>query len=147
MDTVYERVNGLGARFGYVPANYLGMLLEAIGGVSSQMKTNTLLVAAPVFFTAWYLGVTVSDISLGLRRREIGLLFTRGFNHGQAFYVFLFEAAVISLLAGTAGILLGAAILPLVIPGLGVAQTCPPCDSMIDRPIARPIPVPSIFVE
>ena len=122
VDTVYERVNGLGARFGYVPVNYLGMLLEAIGGVSSQMKTNTLLVAAPVFFTAWYLGVTVSDISLGLRRREMGLLFTRGFNHGQAFYVFLFEAAVISLLAGAAGILLGAAILPLVIPGLGVAQ-------------------------
>ena len=122
VDTVYERVNGLGARFGYVPVNYLGMLLEAIGGVSSQMKTNTLLVAAPVFFTAWYLGVTVSDISLGLRRREIGLLFTRGFTHGQAFYVFLFEAVVISLLAGGVGILLGAAILPLILPGLGMAQ-------------------------
>ena len=122
VDTVYERVNGLGARFGYVPVNYLGMLLEAIGGVSSQMKTNTLLVAAPVFFIAWYLGVTVSDISLGLRRREIGLLFTRGFTHGQAFYIFLFEAVVISLLAGTVGILIGAAILPLVMPGFGVAQ-------------------------
>jgi hypothetical protein len=122
VDIVYERVNALGARFGYVPVNYLGELLNAIGGVSSQMRVNTLLVAAPVFFTAWYLGVTVSDISLGLRRREIGLLFTRGFTHRQAFYVFLFEAAIISLLAGVMGILLGAAILPLVLPGISLAQ-------------------------
>ena len=122
VDTIYERVNGLGARYGYVPVNYLGELLNVLGGVSSQMKTNTLLVAAPVFFTAWYLGVTVSDISLGLRRREIGLLFTRGFTHGQAFYVFLFEAVIISLFAGVVGILLGAAIIPLVMPGLSIAQ-------------------------
>jgi hypothetical protein len=122
VDVVYERVNALGARFGYVPVNYLGQLLTVIGGVSSQMKTNTLLVAAPVFFTAWYLGVTVSDISLGLRRREIGLLFTRGFTHGQAFYIFLFEAVIISILAGATGILLGAAIIPLVMPGIGIAQ-------------------------
>jgi ABC-type antimicrobial peptide transport system permease subunit len=114
---VYEKVNGLGARFGYVPHNYLGDLLEVVDLSSSQMKTNTMLLAAPVFFTAWYLGATVSDISLNQRRREIGLLFTRGFTHGQIFYIFLFEALLVGLLAGASGIILGAWIVPVVLPG------------------------------
>ena len=119
---VYERVNSLGARFGYVPQNYLGGLLEVVDLSSSQMRTNTMLLAAPVFFTAWYLGATVSEISLSQRRREIGLLFTRGFTHGQIFYIFLFEALLVGLLAGASGILLGAWIVPLVLPGLGGLQ-------------------------
>ncbi len=119
---IYERVNSLGARFGYVPHNYLGDLLEAVDISSSRMRTNAMLLAAPVFFTAWYLGVTVSDISLGLRRREIGLLFTRGLTHGQVFYIFLFEALLVGLLAGASGAILGACIIPLVLPGLGGLQ-------------------------
>ncbi len=119
---VYERINSLGARFGYVPKNYLGELLETVDLSTSRMRTNTMLAAAPVFFTAWYLGVTVSDMSLGLRRREIGLLFTRGLTHGQVFYVFLFEALLVGLLAGAAGLLLGAWIILFVLPGLGALQ-------------------------
>ena len=119
---VFERVNGVGARYGYVPVNYLGALLEAVDAVSSRMKTNTLMVAAPVFFTAWYLGVTISDISMGLRRREIGLLLTRGLTHGQVLYTFLFEALLVSLLAGAVGILMGAVIIPLIMPGMGGLQ-------------------------
>ncbi len=119
---VYERVNTLGARFGYIPQNYLGSLLEVVELSSSQMRTNTMLLAAPVFFTAWYLGATVSDISLNQRRREIGLLFTRGFTHGQIFYIFLFEALIVGLLAWASGILLGAWVVPLVLPGLGGLQ-------------------------
>jgi hypothetical protein len=86
------------------------------------MRINTLLVAAPVFFTAWYLGVTVSDISLGLRRREIGLLLTRGFTHRQAFNIFLIEASITSLLAGVLGIVIGTAIIPFTLPGIGFIQ-------------------------
>jgi ABC-type antimicrobial peptide transport system permease subunit len=119
---VYEKVNGLGARFGYIPQNYLGSLLDVVDLSSSQMRTNTMLLAAPVFFTAWYLGATVSDISLSQRRREIGLLFTRGFTHAQVFYIFLFEALFVGLLAGASGILLGAWIVPLVLPGMSGLQ-------------------------
>jgi len=119
---VFEKVNSVGARYGYVPVNYLGLLLDAVDANSARMKTSTLMVAAPVFFTAWYLGVTVSDVSLGLRRREIGLLFTRGLTHRQVFYIFLFEALLISLFAGAAGVLLGGGILLLVIPGMRAAQ-------------------------
>jgi len=115
---VNEEINTVGARYVYAPVNYLGTLLMSLGGYSASMKTTTILVAAPVFFTAWYLGVTVSDVSLGRRRREIGLLFTRGLRHRQVFYIFLFEAIMISLLAGFVGILLQAFILPLAMPGL-----------------------------
>jgi hypothetical protein len=122
VNRVFDRVNSVGASLGYTPVNYLGELLEAIDGFSSNMKTSTLLVAAPVFFTAWYLGLTVSDISLGQRRREIGLLFTRGLNHRQVFYVFLIEALIVGILAGAAGIVAGALVVPLVMPGVGAAS-------------------------
>ncbi len=117
---VMEDVNSLGAQYKYLPRNFLGEVLKTIEDRSSQMKTSSLLVAAPVFFTAWYLGVTVSSVSLGLRRREIGLLFTRGLTHKQVLYIFLFEGLLVSLLAGILGVLLGAAMLPLVIPGVGL---------------------------
>jgi hypothetical protein len=120
---VYESVNSLGARFNYVPKNYLGDLLEVINLSLSQIRTNTILLVAPVFFTAWYLGITVSDISLSQRRREIGLLLTRGFTHGQVFYILIIEALLIGLLSGAIGILLGACIIPLVLPEVGILQT------------------------
>jgi ABC-type antimicrobial peptide transport system permease subunit len=115
----FDRVNSIGAQYGYVPVNYLGDLLDSVSTLSSSMKTSTILVAVPVFFTAWYLGLTVSDISFNLRRREIGLLFTRGLTHGQVFYIFLFEALLVSLMAGVAGILGGASIILLIIPEMG----------------------------
>lgn len=122
VNLVFGRVNSIGARFGYVPINYLDDLLEAIELFSSRMRTGTMLVAAPVFFTAWYLGSTVSEISLGLRRREMGLLFTRGLTHRQVLYIFLFESLLVSLLAGALGIMLGALVIALVIPGMGAPQ-------------------------
>ncbi|MFQ6052682.1 MAG: FtsX-like permease family protein [Candidatus Bathyarchaeia archaeon] len=119
---ILEEVNSLGAEYMYVPVNYLGELLKAVESHSAEMKRSTMVVAAPVFFTAWYLGVTVSNVSLGLRRREIGLLFTRGMTHRQVLYIFIFEAVLVSLLAGGAGIIVGAAMLPFVIPGMGLLQ-------------------------
>lgn len=122
VNLVFGRVNSIGARFGYVPVNYLGELLETIELFSSRMRTGTMLVAAPVFFTAWYLGSTVSEISLGLRRREMGLLFTRGLTHRQVLYIFLFESLLVSLLAGALGIVLGALVIALAMPGMSALQ-------------------------
>ena len=119
---IWERVNSVGAEYGYVPVNYLREMLAYVNAQSARMKTNTMMVVAPVLFTAWYLGITVSDISLGLRRREIGLLLTRGLTHRQVFYIFLFEALLVSIVAGAAGVLMGAVLLPLVVTGMRVIQ-------------------------
>jgi len=122
VEVVFNRVNGIGGSFWYVPVNYLGYILNSVETLSNDMRMTTILIATPVFFTAWYLGQTVSGISLSSRRRETALLFTRGMTHRQVFYIFLFEAFIVSVLAGLSGIVLGAAILPLVIPGLEIMQ-------------------------
>ena len=119
---VAQRVNSIGAQFGFTPVDYLGQLLESIETVSANMKSNTLLVAAPIFFTAWYLGVTVSEISLNQRRREIGLFFTRGFAHRQVIYILLFEVLLVGILAGAVGLILGSIIFPLAISGMKLSQ-------------------------
>ena len=120
---VYEEVNTLGVKYKYLPLNYLDSLLSSIESYTSGMKTNTLMVALPVFFTAWYLGATVSEISLGLRRREMGLLLTRGLTHRQVMFTLLLEASLIGLVAGALGILLGAAVIPLVLPGVTLGDS------------------------
>ena len=119
---VAERVNSIGAQFGFNIVDYLGQLLESIEAVSANMKSNTLLVAAPIFFTAWYLGVTVSEISLNQRRREIGLFFTRGFSHRQVIYILLFEVFLVGILAGAVGLIMGSIIFPLAISGMRLSQ-------------------------
>jgi len=120
---IYEQLNGEGARYFYTPYIHIADVLDFISSqVSAEIKTSTLLVSIPVFFTAWYLGSTVSDIVMAQRRREIGLLFTRGLTHRQILLIFLFEALIVSVFAGLAGIILGALIVPLAIPGLSVLQ-------------------------
>jgi ABC-type antimicrobial peptide transport system permease subunit len=119
---ILEEINVNGAVYYYVPRNYLGEVLEAISIISERMKTNTMLVVAPVFFTAWYLGITISEVVLDLRRREIGLLFIRGMTHRQVLYVLIFEALLIGVISALIGVLAGALILPLVIPEMNIAQ-------------------------
>ncbi len=66
---IYEQLNGEGARYFYVPYIHIADVLDFISSqVSAEIKTSTLLVSIPVFFTAWYLGSTVSDIVLAQRR-------------------------------------------------------------------------------
>ncbi len=119
---VVEQLNGVGAPYYYVPRNYLSDVLNTIYSSSSSLKVTTMLVMIPVFFTAWFLGLTISDMSLNIRRREIGLLFTRGMTHRQVLFILLFEAVLVGIFAGLAGVLAGAFILPFVIPGLEFGQ-------------------------
>jgi ABC-type antimicrobial peptide transport system permease subunit len=119
---IVEQLNGVGAPYYYVPRNYLGDVLTAIYSNSSSLKLSTMLVMIPVFFTAWFLGLTISDMSLNLRRREIGLLFTRGMTHRQVLIILLFEAFLVGIFAGLIGVISGALILPFVITGLTFNQ-------------------------
>lgn len=119
---IVEQLNGVGAPYYYVPRNYLGDVLTTIYSSSNSLKVTTMLVMIPVFFTAWFLGLTISDMSLNLRRREIGLLFTRGMTHRQVLFILLFEAVLVGVFAGLVGVLAGALILPFVIPGLEFNQ-------------------------
>ena len=96
--------------------NFIQDILTDIKSVTDSFKTRFIFIALPVFFTAWYMGVTVSDVMLGSRRREVGLLLTKGFTRRQIFAMFLFETGLVGLLSGVAA--LGVSI--FVVPALNI---------------------------
>jgi ABC-type antimicrobial peptide transport system permease subunit len=87
--------------------NMLSNSLYGFQGNFQIMLINFIVVSIPVFFVAWYLGSTVSDVSFNIRRREIGLLSTKGLSSGQIQRMFLTEAVVIGLIGGALGVVGG----------------------------------------
>ena len=81
------------------------------------LRTALIVVSLPVFFMAWYMGTTVSDVSFNLRRREIGLLLTKGFSRRQLLFTFLTETLLIGLIGGAIGVLFGFLLNPLFTTG------------------------------
>jgi ABC-type antimicrobial peptide transport system permease subunit len=105
--------NVRGVSSGYTTVNLLTATLTQIQLLLLVEEIVFVVLALPVFFTAWYMGRTVSDVSLNLRRREIGLLQTKGFSKNQVLRLFLSETALLALIASALGIVIGVAILPL----------------------------------
>ncbi|MGD6934084.1 MAG: FtsX-like permease family protein [Candidatus Bathyarchaeia archaeon] len=110
VETVAETIrNTILANFeyqGYV-SNILGNNLRIYENNFQGTLLNFLLISFPVFFVAWYLGSTVSDVSYNLRRREIGLLSTKGLSSGQIQRMFLTEALAIGFVGGVVGVVCG----------------------------------------
>ena len=108
----YEHVGGV--------QNNLGNILSSFSlGFSDTIIINLIIVTLPVFFIAWYVGSTVSDVAFNLRRREIGLLSTKGLSSGQIQRMFLAEALVIGVVGGLLGVV-GGLILNQVFTGFNL---------------------------
>jgi ABC-type lipoprotein release transport system permease subunit len=105
-DDIQNNVLGNFLAHGYVN-NMLGSALSQFQYDFSNTLLNFILVSIPVFFVAWYLGSTVSDVSFNMRRREIGLLSTKGLSSGQIQRMFLTEALAIGLIGGLLGVVGG----------------------------------------
>ena len=93
--------------------NNLFYSIQSFQGVSFALRFVFILISLPIFFMAWYMGTTVSDVSFSSRRREIGLLATKGFSTGQVLRIFFFETVLIGTLGSLLGVLLGFALTPL----------------------------------
>ncbi len=89
------------------PNNILSSQLYGYQSSFQVLLINFIVVSIPVIFVAWYLGSTVSDVSFNIRRREIGLLSTKGLSSGQIQRMFLTEAVVIGLIGGALGVVGG----------------------------------------
>jgi len=98
---------------GYSFQNNLDMVLSNFRYKSLGIQFTFALLSLPIFFMAWYVGTTVSDVSFSLRRREIGLLSTKGFSRGQIQRIFLTETIMLGLLGGSLGVLAGFLLNPL----------------------------------
>jgi ABC-type lipoprotein release transport system permease subunit len=93
--------------------NNLGGPLSTFQYISIGIRFTFTIVSLPIFFMAWYMGTTVSDVSFNLRRREIGLLLTKGFSRGQIQRTFLTETLLIGCIGGTLGVFLALLLNPL----------------------------------
>jgi len=122
LDKVQNKIENQIAISGFPSAwvsNQLESILFSAQMNVTVMRLSFIVVSLPVFFVAWYMGTTVSDVSFNLRRREIGLLLTKGFSRGQLLRMFLTEALFIGLVGGAVGIALSTALNPLFIRAVG----------------------------
>jgi ABC-type antimicrobial peptide transport system permease subunit len=116
---VEARVSSVAQEYGFSSNDYLISQLQGFSQEIFLLRLQFTVVAIPVFFLAWYVGQTVSQSSFNLRRKEIGLLMTRGFTRTQLFRQFLTEGLIVGLIAGTAGLALAYALNPVFIQALG----------------------------
>jgi ABC-type lipoprotein release transport system permease subunit len=98
---------------GFYFQNNLDNVLSSFRFKSLEIQFTFTFLSIPIFFMAWYMGTTVSDVSFSLRRREIGLLSTKGFSGGQIRRIFLIETIILGLLGGLLGVLAGFLLNPL----------------------------------
>jgi ABC-type antimicrobial peptide transport system permease subunit len=83
--------------------NLISPLQQFSSSIFGLRLTFTIF-SIPVFFVAWFVGRTVSQASFNLRRREIGLLMTKGFSQSQLFRHFIVEALLVGLIGGGLGL-------------------------------------------
>ncbi len=119
LDAVTFKISNAVSKYYLRATNRLEDTLNRFQSVSFGMRFTFIIAALPVFFVAWYMGSTVSDVSFNLRRREIGLLLTKGFSRRQLLWMFLLEAALIGLLGGFIGIILSLTLSPLFVAAAG----------------------------
>jgi ABC-type antimicrobial peptide transport system permease subunit len=119
VEAITAKVNQEVATYGMNAYNNLEQILMSYQYTSMTMRFSFFIVALPVFFIAWYVGTTVSDVSYNLRRREIGLLLTKGFSTGQLFRMFLTESFMIGIVGGLIGVGLGFLLSPFFATAVG----------------------------
>ena len=71
------------------------------------MSLSFLTLSLPIFLLAYFTGTMVSDVGYNFRRREIGLLLTKGYERGTIKIMFLVEGALIGAIAGGISVFLG----------------------------------------
>lgn len=71
------------------------------------MSAQFLGLSLPIFLLAYFTGTMVSDVGYNFRRREIGLLLTKGYQRATIRRMFLVEGVLIGGIAGAVSVFLG----------------------------------------
>ncbi|MGY5864025.1 MAG: FtsX-like permease family protein [Candidatus Thorarchaeota archaeon] len=71
------------------------------------MSAQFLSLSLPIFLLSYFVGTMVSDVGYNFRRREIGLLLTKGYQRSTIRRMFLVEGVLVGGLAGTASVFIG----------------------------------------
>jgi ABC-type antimicrobial peptide transport system permease subunit len=99
-----DQVSNIAALNGFNSQPNLVYPLQQFSSSIFGLRLEFTIFSIPVFFVAWFVGRTVSQASFNLRRREIGLLMTKGFSQSQLFRHFLVEALLVGLIGGGLGL-------------------------------------------
>ena len=82
--------------------NIVGMI-EQIENQITLFEAFSLIISIPTLMTGLFLTITLYDLTLELRRREFGILKSRGATSRQTTYLFLTETAFIGVFGGLIG--------------------------------------------
>lgn len=121
-----ERVAGVTAqirnkvdRYGFYVYDDVASALRSYQYTATALRFGSIVTSLPIFFIAWYMASTVASVSFNLRRREIGLLLSKGSSRGQLLRIFLGEAVLIGLTGGVLGVGLSVVLSPLFVEWAG----------------------------
>lgn len=87
--------------------NLVGPTLSILSLTAGVLVLAFIALAVPVIFMSWYSSTMLSDVSYNLRRREFGLLQTKGFGPKSIRRMLLLEGVIIGLIGGTVGLFIG----------------------------------------
>jgi len=87
--------------------NLVGTTLTMLSFASTILILAYVSLAAPVIFMSWYSSTMLSDVSYNLRRREFGLLQTKGFGPKSIKSMLRLEGFFIGIIGGTVGLIAG----------------------------------------
>jgi len=102
--------------------NLLKENIDIITEESLNLAVQFLTSSIPIFFIALYLGVTMSDVTFNVRRREIGLLVTKGARRQTVLRIFLTETLIIGTIAGALSIGIAILLLPTILGPLTILR-------------------------
>ncbi len=119
VDFTLAKIEDRTAAYNTQVTNIIGSTLRLLSFVSSILVLSYVSLAAPIIFMSWYSSTMLSDVSFNLRRREFGLLQTKGFGPKSINRMLQFEGIIVGLIGGTLGLFLGTG-LSMVIANAGL---------------------------
>ena len=108
LEFIQHRLNAMGYTYGYyVDVSPLYYELESVNPVLEGMKLLFIALSLPVIALGTYLSVVGVDLGVSMRKREVGILKSRGASNRQVFFSLIFESLVLGASAAVLGLVLG----------------------------------------
>jgi ABC-type lipoprotein release transport system permease subunit len=109
LQTLQDQISSRTVNYGATVTSNLQFPLQIYQITQLFMSIQFLTLSLPIFLLSYFTGTMVSDVGYNFRRREIGLLLTKGYERSTIRRMFLIEGALIGGIAGALSIFLGTA--------------------------------------
>jgi ABC-type antimicrobial peptide transport system permease subunit len=137
LEFIEHRLDAQGRVYGFVTGS--SGLIPSLQDMVPQLEGMKLLfigLSLPVVALGTYLSVIGVDLGVTTRRREVGILKSRGASNRQVFGALLLESSLLGTLAGLVGLLLGIGISRFLMDSaVGLTSTTRPESSLGDLSI------------